>query len=103
MPMPRVRSSLIRALICAGALAAVASCPGSKTNDRPTTPEKTTPMPKPVESLKIVDTDQKGLLFKLTEGVEGAEGNKGTPPAKTTPLSEAETKQVLDRLPPVQV
>ena len=50
----------------------------------------------------MIDTDSPGLTFKLHEGVEGAAGRTPTPPAKTTPLSEADIQKILARLAPMK-
>ena len=43
-----------------------------------------------------------GLEFRLSEGQEGAENRRTTPPAKGKNLSETETANLLKRLPPVK-
>lgn len=42
-----------------------------------------------------------GLAFRLSEGVEGGGAYERAPLAAAQPLGEAETKRLLDRLPPV--
>jgi alpha-2-macroglobulin len=86
------------------ALAAV-SCPGPRIGEPGAkgTPAAAAPAAKLAAGLTIIDTDQPGLTFKLSEGVEGADQRRPSPPAKTTPLSDAEAQRVLARLPAMTV
>jgi alpha-2-macroglobulin len=46
--------------------------------------------------------EAKGLEFRLSEGTEGAETRTTTPPAKTDPLSQSQSENLLKRIPPVK-
>src|SRR5215510_12574858 len=72
-----------------------AACPGGSPQQKsaPSSP------PHAADTFKVVDTEEPGLTFHLAEGVEGAAKREPTPPAKATPLGDADTKKVIDRLP----
>ncbi len=84
----------------------VGSCQGTKATDpgggSPPSTAPAPPAPKLAADLDTVVTDELGLTFRLHEGVEGAEKRTRTPPAKTTPLSDADTQGVLARLAPLK-
>src|SRR5215468_5743122 len=90
--MPRLRPFAALGLI-------LASCPGPAQKAAPNQPP--TAGGPGSDALHTVTTDELGLTFRLSEGVEGAGERHVTPPAKTTPLTDADTKKVLDRLPPM--
>ncbi len=52
---------------------------------------------------RVVSAESKdqGLVFRLSEGVEGGGAYERAPVAAAQPLGEAETRRLLDRLPPV--
>ena len=55
--------------------------------------------------MKQIETDEqeKGLQFRLSEGVEGAETREKSPLAATDPLSAGETGNLLERLPEIKI
>lgn len=53
---------------------------------------------KPIMNQNLPD----GLQFRLSEGVEGAETREKQLPAKTDPLSENDTSNLLKRIPPIK-
>jgi alpha-2-macroglobulin len=55
-----------------------------------------------INQTKMNEQLPNGLQFRLSEGVEGAENREKQPPTKGDPLSDAETSNLLKRVPPIK-
>lgn len=75
-----------------------ASCPGAQKPSVPAIPPGTGP----VLAAAGASGEHKGLVFRLSEGTPAIPTEERAPAVPSTPLGAAETKAVLDRLPPFE-
>jgi uncharacterized protein YfaS (alpha-2-macroglobulin family) len=88
--MKRARLAAVFVVVILGATALVAPRPRARTRT----------LPEPRTGGVMADEKKTGFAFRLSEGTEDATPAVPVRPAEARPLSEGETRAVLDRLPP---